>query len=133
MPWFQVDDTLCFHPKALAAKNAALGLWVRSGSWCMQNLTDGSVPTEMARMIGTAAEITRLVDVGLWVPTSTGFDFHQWNEPGRQRTKEKVVADRKADRERQAEWRAKRAAEKAEAERQATRNGHGVTLRQVPT
>ncbi len=131
MPWFQVDDTLCFHPKALAAKNAALGLWVRSGSWCMQNLTDGSVPLEMARMIGTAAEITRLVDVGLWVPTATGFDFHQWKEV--QRTKEKVVADRKADRERQAEWRAKRAADKAEAERQASMNGHGVTLRQVPT
>lgn len=29
MPWFRVDDDFALHPKAIAAGNAALGLWVR--------------------------------------------------------------------------------------------------------
>lgn len=80
MPWFQVDDQLGFHPKAVAAGNAAMGLWVRAGSWCSLHVTEGFVPANIARSMGTPAQIRRLVEVGLWVTAPNGYDFHQWDD-----------------------------------------------------
>lgn len=99
MPWFAVEDTLAFHRKTLAAGNAAMGLWVRAGSWSMQILTDGEVPADVARTLGTPAEARRLVAAGLWVPKDDGYEFHEWSD--RQRSRVKVAADREAARVRQ--------------------------------
>lgn len=82
MPWFRVDDNLAFHSKALAAGNAAMGLWVRAGSWSMQQLTDGHIPTQVARQLGRKVEADRLVTAGLWNERAAGYDFHEWH--GRQ-------------------------------------------------
>jgi hypothetical protein len=68
MPWFRVDDNLAFHAKAIAAGNAAMGLWVRAGAWAMQQLTDGEIPRHMAQQMGTRGEIKRLVDSGPGLP-----------------------------------------------------------------
>jgi len=78
MPWFRVDDNLALHTKVLTAGNGAMGLWVRAGSWSMQQLTDGHIPTQVARQLGTRAEASRLVTAGLWVETEGGYDFHEW-------------------------------------------------------
>lgn len=80
IPWFKVDDTLAFHHKTIAAGNAALGLWVRAGSWSMQTHTDGHVPTALAQQIGTKSQTDRLVSSGFWIPNGSGFDFHEWEE-----------------------------------------------------
>ncbi|QIS16602.1 hypothetical protein [Nocardia arthritidis] len=80
MPWFQVDDQLGFHPKTVAAGNAAMGLWVRAGSWSMQQLTEGFVPTAIVRGLGTAAQAKKLVEVGLWAAAEGGYQFHGWAE-----------------------------------------------------
>lgn len=82
MPWFRVDDNLAFHAKALAAGNAAMGLWVRAGSWSMQQLSDGHIPTQVARQMGRKVEADRLVSAGLWDEVATGYTFHEWT--GRQ-------------------------------------------------
>lgn len=82
MPWFRVDDNLAFHSKVIAAGNSAMGLWVRAGSWSMQQLTDGNVPTHVARSMGSKAEASRLVTAGLWRETREGYVFHEWE--GRQ-------------------------------------------------
>lgn len=103
MPWFNVEDNLYLHPKAVAAGNSALGLWVRSGSWCMQALTDGEIPHEIAKMLGTTADAKRLVKAGLWVPKDEGYVFHEW--AGRQRSRVRVEADREAARQRQERFR----------------------------
>jgi hypothetical protein len=99
MPWFRVDDNLAFHPKIMRAGNAAIGLWARAGSWSAQQLTEGHVPLDLARNIGTRGEADRLVSVGLWLRTDDGYQFHQWAE--RQPPKSKVEADREAARKRQ--------------------------------
>lgn len=99
MPWFAVEDTLAFHRKTLTAGNAAMGLWVRAGSWSMQILTDGEIPADVARTLGTTAEAKRLVTAGLWVPKDGGYEFHEWAE--RQRSRVQVAADREASRQRQ--------------------------------
>src|SRR5579875_2673645 len=106
MPWFRVDDNLAMHHKAVAAGNAALGLWVRAGSWSMQNLTDGHVPTAVVTMLGTKTLAGKLVAAGLWVEVEGGYLFHEWSE--RQPTKAQLDADRKAAANRKAEWRRRR-------------------------
>lgn len=119
MTWFKVDDTLAFHPKVMQAGNPAMGLWVRAGSWASQQLTDGYVPDDVARTLGSRAEIGRLVDSGLWLPGVTGgFQFHQWNEGGRQPKRNDVEARREADRQRKAAARAAAAAKRAAEERE---------------
>lgn len=92
MPWFQVDDQLGFHPKAITAGNAAMGLWVRAGSWCSLHITGGFVPTNIARSIGTPAQIKRLTESGLWMAVDGGYEFHQWGD--RQLSKDEIEVRR---------------------------------------
>lgn len=104
MTWFRVDDVLTFHPRVLEAGNAAIGLWVRAGAWSMSHLTDGFIPRQIARQIGSAAEVKRLVAAGLWHEVEGGYQFHAWATNGdgtpRQPTREQVEAKRRKDRER---------------------------------
>jgi hypothetical protein len=106
MPWFKVDDNLAFHAKAVAAGNPAMGLWVRAGSWCAQQLTDGFLPDHMLPALGTAQQAKRLVDNRLWERVQGGYRFHEWTE--RQPSKGDVEAERAAARERMREFRARK-------------------------
>lgn len=101
--WFKVDDNLAFHPKVLQAKNPAMGLWVRAGSWVAQQLTDGYVPLDIASSLGSRKEIERLTDTGLWVPERGGFAFHQWTD--RNPCREQVEQRRSAGAKRLQRWR----------------------------
>ena len=104
MPWFKVDDGFAFHPKAIEAGNAALGLWVRAGAWCGANLTDGALPRHMIGTLGAQArDARRLVTVGLWVETERGYQFHEWEKM--QPTKADVEAERAENRKRQKAFR----------------------------
>lgn len=78
MVWFKVDDNLAFHHKAMAAGNPAIGMWVRAGSFCAQQLTDGFVPDHMVPTLGTKALAAKLVAAGLWHRVRNGFQFHEW-------------------------------------------------------
>lgn len=80
MPWFRVDDNLAFHAKTVAAGNAAMGLWVRAGAWAMHQLTDGHIPTNVARALGNAAQAKALVTAGLWREVDGGYEFHEWGD-----------------------------------------------------
>ena len=106
MVWFKVDDGLAFHHKVVAAGNAAMGLWVRAGSQSSEQLTDGFIADHMVVAMGTQTQARKLVEVGLWERTDGGYIFHQWNEDGRQPTREQVENDRAAARERMAKRRA---------------------------
>lgn len=106
MPWFKVDDNFCFHPKTILSGNAAIGLWVRAGSWSMQNLTDGWIPVEVARKLGSRASASRLVDAGLWELKPDGYHFHEWEI--RQPSRIQVVAGREAERNRKSRSRRRR-------------------------
>ena len=106
MPWFKVDDGFAVHPKALKAGNAACGLWVRAGSWAMQQLTDGFIPDHVLPTLGTKREAQALVDAGLWERGVSGWMFHEWTE--RQPSREQVEKDRADAAERQRKAREKR-------------------------
>lgn len=108
MTWFKVDDRLAFHPKAIAAGNSALGLWVRAGAWCAGNLTDGALPRHMIGTLGAQKRDTkRLVDAGLWVETEQGYQFVDWADW--QPSKAQVSDRRRKTREKVAEWRSRNA------------------------
>lgn len=98
MPDFRVADTAAFDDKMIAAGNSAVGLWVRAGAWCMQQLTDGFVPTRIARQIGSKNAATRLTDVGLWEPVEGGYQFNKFLN--HQRSKEQVETEKAAARQR---------------------------------
>ena len=128
MPWFRVDDTFSHHAKVLAAGNAAVGLWTRAGSWSMQQLTDGFVPTHVVRTMGSSTEARRLVDAGLWLAVDGGYRFHQWDS--RQPSRERLEAERHAATERQ-----RRAREAAKSQRESRRDtavSHGPPIPSHP-
>lgn len=95
MAWFQVDDQLAMHRKVCDAGNAAMGLWVRSGAWSMQNLTEGFVPTSAAKTLGTKAQAAALVKAGLWTEADGGYQFHEW---GTRQMSAEQIADRRRKR-----------------------------------
>ena len=127
MAHFQVDDDLAFHPKTMAAGNAAIGLWVRAGSYCQRQLTDGFLPKNVAKSLGTRGEARALVDAGLWREVEGGYQFHEWEEDVRTGAKRQESAEvnlqrRKDKARRTQEWRERKEAErKAKAEREALR------------
>lgn len=126
MVWFKVDDNLAFHSKTVMAGNAAMGLWVRAGSWSAQQLTEGSIPGHIVAALGTTAQAKALVRAGLWVQTGDGYQFWQWSEEGRQPSKESVLTERAAAKERQ-----RKAREKASASRRDNSVTDGVTSGEV--
>jgi hypothetical protein len=129
MPWFKVDDDLAFHRKVVAAGNAAMGLWVRAGSWSAQHLTDGFVPDHILTLIGTPPQRKKLIEVRLWIAVSGGIKFHEWNESGRQPTSKAVRIEREKAAERQRAWRAAKTGRYTEnpGEPQVNDPGHGVS------
>ena len=93
--WFKADDDLAFHRKTLRAGNAAMGLWIRAGTWLRQPANarpdaPGVITYAELRQMGTAAEIKKLIDAG--GPGGTGFlepikyqgeracRFHDWQD-----------------------------------------------------
>lgn len=108
MTWFKVDDTLAFHPKVLAAGNAAMGLWVRAGSWSAQQLKDGFVPDSVVATLDGKTAAKKLEEVGLWHRVDGGWQFHGWQE--RQPTREQVELHRERERRKKARQRAHGAA-----------------------
>lgn len=121
MAWFKVDDQLAFHPKVVQAGNAAIGLWVRCGSYSAQFLTDGWLSLDTVRALGGhKRDIDRLVQVGLWRHDGDGIRFHDWEDF--QPTKAQVEAEREATRERVERWRNKN----RNAEGNAVTNGNGT-------
>ena len=79
--WFKVDDKFAMHPKSMTAGNAALGLWVRAGSWSAAHLTDGRIPAELlAALGGNKAAAERLVKVRLWSRDGDNYRFKDWHD-----------------------------------------------------
>lgn len=117
MAWFKVDDGFWCHPKVLGLPDAAIALWVRAGSYCGQQLTDGFLPDSARTLFGHDMDgpADALVDSGLWTKVPGGYQFHDWHKY--QPTRGGVEAERAADRERKRKARAEKARIRAESDR----------------
>ncbi|MFE4867662.1 hypothetical protein [Streptomyces sp. NPDC056682] len=117
MPWFRIDDKAHSHPKLIKAGNAALGLWLRCGSYAAQHLTDGIVPGVVAELYGTKPQAAKLVKAGLWHehghncpdgclnPAPGDYVFHDFLDDGRNTSRARAEAERKKARDRQSKHR----------------------------
>lgn len=105
MPWFRVDDGLFLHQKIIKAGNAAMGLWLRAGSWSAHHLTEGFIPDSVIEVLGTGTQRNKLTKVGLWTEVEGGCQFHEWNE--RQPTRDEVADQRAVWTDRKRKSRAK--------------------------
>jgi len=124
MPYFPVDDQFAFHPKAIAAGNASVGLWTRAGSWCKAHAEGGRIPHEIAYALGTKREIDRLVKARLWIVVSGGYMFHDWDDQAGNFDANTEKQRREEERERNRERK------RRQRERERSRghgDSHGVT------
>jgi hypothetical protein len=135
MPWFKIDDKAHSHPKLIKAGNAALGLWLRCGSYAAQHLTEGIVPGVVAELYGTKPQAAKLVKAGLWHepghncphgcpdPNPGDYVIHDFLEDGRNTSRARYEADKKKARDRQAKHReGARAAGNGEQNEEKTRD-----------
>jgi hypothetical protein len=148
MPWFKIDDKAHSHPKWLKAGNAALGLFVRAGSYSAQHLTEGIISAEIAQLYGTAPQAAKLVKVGLWhqaqhncprcpQPNTGDYVIHDFFEGGRNSTRQQVEDARKRATDRQSKYREKQNATEKADENASNRSRFGdekdaKTLRNEP-
>lgn len=82
MSWGKVSDRLHAHSKFRRAREA-MALWVGAMSWSCDELTDGVIPADMPDLILPGlgdAMAEKLVAVGLWERTETGYRFHDWGQ-----------------------------------------------------
>ena len=101
MPYFRIDDQFHNSPLALAAGNAAIGLWVRCGSYSANYLLDGFVPLDVALAYGTRREVERAISAGLWQHVAPAGLLIPWAD---QWSADKVRAQRVTTAERQRRW-----------------------------
>lgn len=81
--WFKVDDSFFSNPKTAMLSDGATALWLRSGSWSAQQLTDGFIPARMVPMFrGSDDSVRELCDFGLWERDDErdGYWFHDWSD-----------------------------------------------------
>lgn len=85
LPWVRLDCALPSNPKVLllvAAKRfqAAFG-YVCSLTYAGNHGTDGFIPTAALPFLHmTRREAQQLVEVGLWVPVTGGWEINGWAE-----------------------------------------------------
>jgi hypothetical protein len=102
MPWAKLDDALTFHAKIIDAGNAATGVWARGLAWSSQHLTDGFIPTKIARVIAgeSRGALGALTRSRLWVDRPGGYQINDYLEYNPSRAE--VLAKREKDRIRKA-------------------------------
>jgi hypothetical protein len=105
--WAKFCDTFWAHPKILAAGNEAVGAFARMVSYCGSQLTDGHVPTSVARTIATPSVLKRLVAGGLLDEAPGGYSVHDFLAYNPSRSK--VLAQRESTAERVAVHRGNKA------------------------
>jgi hypothetical protein len=77
--WVKIDDKAWAHPKLASLSGNAVRLWVFALCWCNQQETDGAVPKSCLRVLGGSnKDAQELVSAGLWHPTETGWDIHDF-------------------------------------------------------
>lgn len=94
MTWAKLDDGFWVNPKVVTAGNAAAGAFARMLSYCGNQDTDGHIPTDIARFIGTPKQLRELSEAGLIEQTPNGWlipDYLEFNP-----SRAEVEAKRKA-------------------------------------
>lgn len=88
----------------IGLSDAALALWLKSGSYSAQHLTDGVITRKALVLLSASPEsASELVSAGLWLDHIEGYCFHDWEKY--QPSRKKVEAEREKTKERVAKYR----------------------------
>lgn len=113
--WFKFYNDLVDDPRYVALSDAAWTLHIHGMAYCSKNLTDGVIPRGMIRRLcGTKDPMKaakELVAAGMWAEDGDGWEVVDYLKG--QRSKAQVEAERKANREKMADYRAMKAAKNA--------------------
>lgn len=93
MTWFKLDDRFFDNPKIAALSDAAQLAYIKGGTYCARELTDGFIPFRKAREYATPKVIKELVP-GLWETCGEGFKVHDYLKYNP--TREQVQTERDA-------------------------------------
>ena len=80
MTWFKVDDRLAFHPKVLAAGDAAVGGWVRLCAHASGMERDGFLTTPEILCVISRRTLSKLLQVRLLDEAEGGYQIHDYLE-----------------------------------------------------
>ena len=109
MPWVKIDDATPLHPKVIHAGAQALGVWLACLCYAQRTLSDGFIPIKDLPYLLPGAQVhramKRLVKERLMEVVPGGYRIHDYSDF--QPTREQVLAERKANRERQHRWQAR--------------------------
>jgi 5-methylcytosine-specific restriction endonuclease McrA len=75
MSLFLVSAGFHSHPKVMLTPDAAIGLWVRTGSWLADNDADGFVPRLLIERFEALPQADQLVKAGLWKRARGGWQM----------------------------------------------------------
>jgi hypothetical protein len=127
MPWVRFDDRFPTHRKIRRLSDAAFRMHVSAIHWCSEHLTDGHVPAGELDLVSDVKSPLRVVPelerAGLWKPSSSGWEIHDFLEY--QPSAEKVRAERDAKKERQERWKEKQRAASRKAAGDASQDTSG--------
>lgn len=85
LPWVRLDTAMPDNPKILQLCEVKDGhraafVYCCSLSYAGKHGTNGFIPTgALPRINGRPADGARLVDVGLWLPATGGWEIHDWS------------------------------------------------------
>jgi hypothetical protein len=110
--WGKLYGTLHSSLKWQRSTKGARALWTTAASWSIAQGTDGFVPSDVRRSLdGSTADVSKLVEVGLWEVVEGGWQFHDWL--GHNHSDQQIQDSRQATRER--------------VQRHRTKQGNGVS------
>lgn len=135
MDWVKLRTHIIDHPRMLEAGAVARDLYTWGMLYAGAHETDGAIPM-VALLVcpwgkggkGNVLVANKLVSVGLWERTDTGYRVLRWAEQGNQ-TRAQIQADREAARERMT----KKRSPKPEACSPELRTNFGRSSPNVPT
>ena len=94
MGWVRLDDRFPDHPKVEAISDRAFRLHIRGLCYCSEHLTDGRVPRQVAKRLGSLKSLGELISVALWSDEKDGYYIHDYLDFNP--SKERVLATRSA-------------------------------------
>jgi hypothetical protein len=113
LSWIKLPDTIIDDPDLLDLSSHAFRIYICMTSWSGKHLTDGVVPVGMIRHVcamiprtSRPRAVQELIDSGLFIDHGDTLEIRGYLE--HQRSKAEVDKDRETNRQKQAEWRARR-------------------------
>lgn len=98
MSWFKLDDRFFDNPKIAGISDAAKIAYLKAGTYCARELTDGLLPFFKGKEYAGSTRVMKELVPSLWEPFEAGFQVHDYLKYNP--TRAQVLAEREAAQQR---------------------------------